>query len=75
MYDAHSCDYDDYSRDIQVYFDDTKQLLPNSPDGNLWIDVDTDRRAHFPWVSNVRQVWYVVDIFTHSQEGPLPMGY
>ena len=60
-----------------MYFDYTKQLLPNSPQGNLWIDVDTDKRVHYPWVTNVRQVRYVVDIFTHRQEGPfpLPMGY
>ena len=43
-------------REIQVYFTHTKNLLPNSPVGNLWIDVDTRRRVHHDWVTNVREV-------------------
>ena len=45
------------SRDIQVYFQDTRQLLPNSLTGNLWIDVHTGRRRYYNWVTNVREVW------------------
>ena len=43
-------------REIQVYFTHTKRLLPNNPTGNLWIDVDTSRRVHYDWVTNVREV-------------------
>ena len=43
-------------REIQVYFTHTKRLLPNNPTGNLWIDVDTSKRVHFDWVTNVREV-------------------
>ena len=47
---------DIFYREIQIYYEHTKQLLPNSPAGNLWIDVQTDRRCHLPWVTNVREV-------------------
>ena len=45
-------------REIQVYFTHTKRLLPNSPvtSGNLWIDVDSERRVHYDWVTNVREI-------------------
>ena len=43
-------------REIQQYFRDTKHLLPNNTEGNLWIDVDCDRKAHYAWVTHVREV-------------------
>ena len=48
--------HEKYDREIQIYYEHTKQLLPNSPAGNLWIDVQTARRCHLPWVTNVREV-------------------
>jgi len=44
------------NREIQIYFTQTKRLLPNNPTGNLWIDVDNSRRVHYDWVTNVREV-------------------
>ena len=44
------------TREIQVYFNHTKRLLPNSPGGNLWVDVETERRVHQDWTMEVREI-------------------
>lgn len=44
------------NREIQIYFDHTKELLPNGTNGNVWIDIDSRKRAHFDFVTNVREV-------------------
>jgi len=42
--------------EIEEYFRHTKNLLPNFPGGNLWIDVDCDKKAHYDWVTHVKEV-------------------
>jgi hypothetical protein len=44
------------SREIQEYFRQTSHLLPNSSDGNHWIDVDCDRKVFYDWVTHVKEV-------------------
>jgi len=44
------------NREIQHYYCDTGHLLPNSNEGNLWLDTDSARRHHYTWVTNVREV-------------------
>ena len=44
------------NRDNQVYFNHTKQLLPNEENGNVFYDINSQRRAHFKWVTNVEEV-------------------
>ena len=44
------------NREIQIYFTHTKSLLPNSPAGNLWLELETNRRVHQDWVTEVREV-------------------
>ena len=45
-------------REIQVYFNHTKRLLPNDPRGNLWLDLESQegRRVHQDWVTDVREI-------------------
>ena len=43
-------------REIQIYFTHTKSLLPNSPEGNLWLELETSRRVHQDWVTEVREI-------------------
>ena len=43
-------------REIQVYFNHTKRLMPNNNGGNLWLDVETERRVHQDWTLDVREI-------------------
>merc|ERR1719460_2349170 len=39
------------NREIQQYWEQTGHLLPNNPEGNLGIDIDSGRKAHKKWVT------------------------
>jgi len=67
------------NREIQHYWDETGHLLPNNPEGNLWIDIDSGRKTHKKWVTNVRDVndaktsyHVVVDRADHDDDQELP---
>ena len=84
----------DGQREIQHYWDETGHLLPNNPEGNLWIgeeqiyesstsssppDIDSGRKTHKKWVTNVRDVndaktsyHVVVDRADHDDDQELP---
>ena len=84
----------DRQREIQHYWDETGHLLPNNPEGNLWIgeeqiyesstsssppDIDSGRKTHKKWVTNVRDVndaktsyHVVVDRADHDDDQELP---
>ena len=41
---------------IQEYFKHTLHLLPNREEGNLWLEVESHRKAYYGWVTQVREV-------------------